>query len=762
MNLSHRFVLLVLLAIAWSNLPSANALALAQPDFNDAGFGETVEFSGEFIIREGASKGVLSLTAEINPLWHIFSLTQKKNGPIRSQIKVPDSPDFKLIGAFTPDTKPKVLNDVEGFDVPVEEHEGTVTFSAPIELAEGVNPEKLSIKMVFTGQTCESKPNGFCKPLNNIIVMADFGGFDDTLIVNQFQHKPLKHEAFQPPRFHGKVTARIIRAAGTTAPILPGDEVNLEITVEPTDDFHVYAYSLQPTQYKSTIVGFTETNEWAIQGPSLSETPEAGDAFGVPCMWHHHPITWQFKFTIPATADKKTYPLSGVIGMQVCTATGCDPPTGVAFTGEIPIGKAAEVGLTLSTSKYGAASEAIAAGGVATPIPGADVTLIPPTDVEVEKVEHSTINDSPELIAEMAKLYDPNEKIKYLTYAEMDANPVGSGGTSSGANTTFWTALIGAFLGGMLLNLMPCVFPVLGLKVMGFVMQAGSDPKKIRMHGIAFAMGLVVSMWILAGIIMTLRNVAGQDINWGAQMGNPYFVGSIIVLLFLLGLNMAGVFEIGTSLSSVGGNAPKKGYSGSFFSGVLTTLIATPCSGPFLGVAMSYTMAQPTAIAMFLFTIFALGIAFPYLVLSFYPKLIKMLPKPGPWMETFKVIMAFALFATVAFFMQAFGGQTGVGGLSWLAMALVVIGLAAYCYGVWGVPEVKNFSKRAVFGYAMPVLIAGVGFWMCYDAASQRQVAGSSHGEMGGLPWQNWNEGKVKHSLANNGRIIWVDYTADW
>ncbi len=160
---------------------------------------------------------------------------------------------------------------------------------------------------------------------------------------------------------------------------------------------------------------------------------------------------------------------------------------------------------------------------------------------------------------------------------------------------------------------------------------------------------------------------------------------------------MAGVFEIGTSMTRVGGKLQgKKGYTSSFFSGVLTTLIATPCSGPFLGAAMSYTLAQTAFTAMFLFTIFALGISTPYLLLSFFPALINKMPKPGAWMETFKVTMAFALFAVVAFFMQAFGGQTGVSGLSWLAMALVVIGLAAYFYGKWSPPYIKPAKRYLV------------------------------------------------------------------
>ena len=350
--------------------------------------------------------------------------------------------------------------------------------------------------------------------------------------------------------------------------------------------------------------------------------------------------------------------------------------------------------------------------------------------------------DTPEEIAEMALLYDPSKKIDFVTLKET-------------ATTTIWTALFGAFVGGILLNLMPCVFPVLGLKVMGFVEQAGNEPRKIRLHGIAFAAGLVASMWVLAGFILFLKISLGKDVNWGQQMGNPYFVGAIILLLFVLGLNMAGVFEMGTSLTSAGQKVKKKGYSGSFFSGVLTTLIATPCSGPFLGAAMSYTLAQPAGIALFLFTVFALGIALPYLLLSFFPALIQKLPRPGAWMETFKITMSFALFATVAFFMKTFGAQTGADGLALMVMALVIIGLALYFFGHWSLPHRKP-KVRLWLGKALPLAIGAGGLYLLLNATQTKAPATTAtHG------WVSWKPGKVELSRSKK-RIVWVDYTADW
>lgn len=366
------------------------------------------------------------------------------------------------------------------------------------------------------------------------------------------------------------------------------------------------------------------------------------------------------------------------------------------------------------------------------------------TTADAEPVEKKQVVETPEELAALAELYHPETAINY---EKLDG--------SSGKGT-FLAALIGAFLGGMILNLMPCVFPVLGIKLMGFVEQAGNEPGKIRKHGLAFAAGLIFSMWVLAGTILTIKLGLEKEIQWGEQMANSYFVGAIVIMLFVLGLNMAGVFELGMFMTRAGAGGHKSGYMGSFVSGIITTLVATPCSGPFLGTAMSYTLVQPWYIAIFLFTIFGLGISFPYVLLSFFPKYINMLPKPGPWMETFKKFMAFTLFAAAAFFARAFGTQTGIDGISWFLMALCVIALALFFYGKWGDAFTPKRS-RLIWGWAAPVVIGGLGFWMYLDAANlkaPKTVAENDH-------WQLWVPGRVESKLAQ-GKPVWVDYTADW
>ncbi len=485
---------------------------------------------------------------------------------------------------------------------------------------------------------------------------------------------------------------------------------------------HLYSQHHGGREIKTSFM-VAESDQYTVTGGFQPDVdPHKHQKDGDDYEEFEHEVTWTAPVAISEGVDPESIKIEITFRGQTCDATSCLPPVKedlvAAFEGD-------EANLVIPES-----------------------TGLPENTGTDEPKRHDwqapKLVDTPEQIAAMAKLYDPETKIKY---EKLD----GSSGTG-----TFLAALFGAFVGGILLNLMPCVFPVLGLKVLGFVEQAGNDPKKIKMHGIAFAAGLIFCMWVLAGAILAIKYFWGQEVNWGQQMGNPYFVGGIVILLFVLGLNLAGVFEMGMFMTRAGGGEHKEGYFGSFLSGIITTLVATPCSGPFLGAAMGYTLAQPPAIAMFLFTVFGLGIALPYLILSFVPSLINLLPRPGAWMETFKMLMAFTLFAASAFFIRSFGTQTGVEGLSWFLMALCVIALAAFFYGKWS-PAYVSKGKRFLWGWTVPLLIAGLGTWMYLESANLKapQVASLDHG------WELWMPGKVEQKLAEN-KPIWVDYTAEW
>ena len=229
-------------------------------------------------------------------------------------------------------------------------------------------------------------------------------------------------------------------------------------------------------------------------------------------------------------------------------------------------------------------------------------------------------------------------------------------GSSFEANS-FWALLGFGWLGGLILNIMPCVFPVIGLKIMSFVKQAGEDQRMISRHGVIFTLGVLLSFWLLVSILLLLREGMEQQLGWGFQLQEPIFVLILAAFLFLFGLSLSGVFEIGFSITGVGaGLTQKSGLTGSFFSGVLATVVATPCMAPFLGVAVGAALAMHPISSFAIFTSIAIGLSTPYLLLSLYPQWLKKLPKPGSWMDTFKQFMAFPIYATVAWLIWTLDG----------------------------------------------------------------------------------------------------------
>ena len=244
---------------------------------------------------------------------------------------------------------------------------------------------------------------------------------------------------------------------------------------------------------------------------------------------------------------------------------------------------------------------------------------------------------------------------------------------------TLWLA----FLGGAILNLMPCVFPVIGLKIMGFVNQAGANRKSIAIHGLAYALGVLVSFWILAGVLIALRQ-GGEQLGWGFQLQDPRFVFVLALLLVIFALNLSGVFEVGASLMGLGSKlSGKSGFIGSFFSGGLATVMSTPCAAPFLATALGAALVLPAGASLIVFSTMALGLACPYLILSFFPKLVEALPKPGAWMETFKQIMAFPLYATVMFLLWTLAGQVDEWHFLIILFVVILFAFAGWIYGRW-------------------------------------------------------------------------------
>ena len=313
-----------------------------------------------------------------------------------------------------------------------------------------------------------------------------------------------------------------------------------------------------------------------------------------------------------------------------------------------------------------------------------------------------------------------------------------------------------AFVGGMILNLMPCVFPVLGIKILGFVNQSGSDKAKIVKHGLVFALGVLLSFWTLAGALLVLR-AGGSQLGWGFQLQSPAFVFGMAVFLLIFALNMSGLFEIGLSATGVGGDLQMKdGFMGSFFTGALATLVATPCSAPFLAPALGAALSLSAGQSILIFTAIAVGLALPYLLLSIFPQAIKLLPRPGAWMETFKQFMAFPLYATVGWLLWVLAGQTkdDDNGLLLISFGFVLVAMGAWAYGRFG--QAHGKPRKQLFGRVFAAALLAGGLYTGWPKTAPVAVAGSYQ-----VAWEKWSPAAITAAQAT-GHIVYVDFTARW
>ncbi len=309
-----------------------------------------------------------------------------------------------------------------------------------------------------------------------------------------------------------------------------------------------------------------------------------------------------------------------------------------------------------------------------------------------------------------------------------------------------------AFLGGIILNLMPCVFPVLFIKGLALVQSSGEERSRMRAHGWVYTLGILVSFWIVVALLLVLR-AGGRQFGWGFQFQSPSFVAVMALLLFFLGLSLAGMFEIGLTLTSAGGSlASKSGYAGSFFTGILAMVVATPCTAPFMGLAIGFALAQPAAITFLIFTALGLGLAAPYLLLSFNPGWTRLLPRPGAWMEVLKQATAVPIFATVIWLVWLFTQSAGVNALIGLLAAFLLLAVAGWVLGRW---PAKGLSTVI----AALLLLAAIAL----PVYAMRRFAPPSMAasKTGSSDWQSYSPQLLEQYRAQ-GRPVFVDFTANW
>ncbi len=340
------------------------------------------------------------------------------------------------------------------------------------------------------------------------------------------------------------------------------------------------------------------------------------------------------------------------------------------------------------------------------------------------------------------------KKVYEITAANNGQKLVGTFGQKPHASLNLailFQSMLFAFFGGIILNLMPCVFPILAMKIFGLTKIAHKEHNHAKEYGVFYFVGVLVTFTILGGLIFALK-AFGAAVGWGFQLQSPVFLMFLIALIFAVGFNLLGMFEIGTSLQGVGaGLGNQSGRAGALFSGILAVLVASPCTAPFMGVALGFAATQPAIIGLLVFIALGIGFALPFMVLTFAPSLLNKLPKPGPWLDAFKKVLAIPMFLTAGWLIWVLSATTGVIGI----IAAIILGIFSALILHFTLKQ--NIQK---LGFVAISLLAAVGIGYYFTPKANAQVAQKAD-------YKPWSEEAVKTALSE-GKIVFVDFTADW
>lgn len=710
---------------------------IGQFDNSAAEFGEAATITTRFTPSTTDQPSILLVTAKIAPGKHTYSLTQPPGGPRPTQIELEPSAEYRLLAPFRAHPAPNSRTETGPVwtGLKIEEHEGEVTWYAPIELTAGVDPKKLEIRGAIHLEVCET--GGTCEP-----VEKDFAARGENVANLGFRVPdwPIATAIGHPQSTVGSVQLKgsAVKLSGRLVPstVRPGESAELHITATVPVHGRVYALAERDPVVgtKPVLIAIQTAKGLLPQLPTTDAVPKIDDSepqFGR-MQYHEGAVTWTQGIDVPKNAPLGEYPIAGLIGYQACEYGGednnvCELPHAVRFAASLNVAaQPSQTDAPLTFAPGDSYSKVAAAASILADFYDRQSPKNSPATTKI--VAQQSANAVPELRA--VDDY-PLDKIV------LDNSNHGS--------LSYYIAL--AFLGGLILNLMPCVLPVIGLKVMSFVEQAG----KSRTHAFAlnawFAAG-IIAVFLLLGVLAATLGLA-----WGGQFGSTWFNVTIASVVFAMALSLLGVWEVPIpgffGSGSVQSAAAKEGPLGAFFKGVVTTVLATPCGAPFMAPAIAWAVTQPTITALVVFTSVGVGMASPYLLVGVYPELLRFLPKPGAWMETFKQISGFVLLATVVFI------------LSFIEPAAIVptvallLGIGVACWLVARTPLTADFGERLkAWGWASTVVLAfvGVSFGLMYRLA----IAPVDKG------WQPFSLERLKQVAVVDGQTVLVDFSAEW
>lgn len=700
---------------------------------------DNLKIKAEIQLSPNDSLGLLRITAVLGPHWHIYSVTQEDGGPLRTEIQVEETADFELVGPFEAIEKPKVRR-LEFYDVPVEEHYESVTWTAPIMVKSGVQPDALSIRGEVNGQICEDQAG--CVPLSSLdtTFVAQVVGQvkDPAALAERVKRRtpPIENEAvaagaavtpspipadtafraaptsgYRAERVHAVIRGRVEFVDG---------ELVLVVTAVPDEDWHVYAYAAKdPVAIsKPTLVAVAEPAGWSLGAPEVSDKP-IEKLVGLPMepvqRYHESTVTWRFPLLPPGGKVTGTPELRGLIGYQTCSDDRCDPPAGVYFSATIDEASREAVPLKFAEASYSDVAKFLAGvleqGSASTPLPPATDSSVASDDVD----------------------YD-------LTKIEV---------VEASAESASYIVLV-AFIGGFLLNFMPCVLPVIGLKIMSFVQQAGEHRSRVFTLNLVYSLGMLSVFWLLATLASGASlGLSDESLGWGEQFNYAGFTIPLLCVVFVMGLSFIGVWEIPlpgfVGSGAANSLAQKEGLGGAFFKGILTTVLATPCSGPGIATALTWSATQPPSLVYLVFTSMGIGMAFPYLLIGAFPSLVRFIPKPGAWMETFKQLMGFVLMGTVVYMFTLIDQKYVIPTLA------MIFGLWAACWWIGKTPITASAVKKlTAWGTATAFASIIAFFAFAYESEKSHE-----------LPWEEYSLVALDEHVKA-GRTVMIDFTARW
>ncbi len=635
------------------------------------------DFRAYFTVDKSGKTGELHFVIAVGENCHTFSSTQGANGPGQpTKFSIQSGfTDAKMTGKIEADHDPEIHH-VDNFDDPGEEHRGTVTWSAPIAFAAGVNASSLTIPVSYFCQVCTDGidgEGGTCRPMDGKL-KAKF-----RLPEDQFEWEHSTEE------MHATV-----RASVNKTKVQPGDTVQLNLELEPESGWHVGELVRTPsTDSTPTLFALTKRNDATVGEFKPSNDPEklgeGENAIGI----HRGKVAWQIPIEIPRNAEEGEQKYAGLVGFQALRDGTDSLPQALRFEFKLDVGSQT--------------------------IDGHNKVVWTAPDT----IDYGTVGD------EAQKYYEATHK---------------NAGQFAGMSIPAVMGL--AFLAGLILNIMPCVLPVIGLKVLSFVQQAGENPRRVLFLNLTFAAGIISVFLLLAGF------AAFMGLGWGGLFQSQAFTIVMVSVVFAFGLSFLGVWEIPipgfVSTSGSGKAAQTEGYSGAFIKGILTTLLATPCSGPLLIPAVTWAIAQTPAVTFLTFFFLGLGMAFPFIVIGFKPSLVSWLPKPGQWMETFKQLMGFVMIGTAVFFFNPITEKFQMPVLAFLVF------LAMGCWLAGRISMLMEFPQR-MKNWATALSVVALGAFIAFYVMVPQHE----------LDWQPYSQIALDETMAE-GNVVFIDFTADW